>query len=91
MELHAGEAGGADDLNDLCASRVCTTAMVSTEAGRWGVMAATCSTVTWRLLGAKTKPSASAPSEAASWASARLVLAQILIHMPGYSEARGAR
>jgi hypothetical protein len=48
-------------------------------------MRATSATVTWRLLGAKTKPTASAPSSAASCASARFVFAQILIHMVGFS------
>src|ERR1700721_4361447 len=59
-------------------------------AGRCGVMRATSAAVTWRLLVAKTKPTASAPRVAASCASARFVLPQILIHMAyGFLKFRG--
>ena len=57
------------------------TPIFSIAAGRWGTIAATCSGVTRRGLGAKTNPTASAPASAASCASSSDVLPQILIQM----------
>src|SRR5271157_601936 len=57
------------------------TPILSTVAGRRGTIAATCSAVTRRGLGANTNPTASAPASAASSASSSEVLPQILIQM----------
>ena len=98
VQLHAGEAAGCT-VETISSSAASTkTPIFSMAAGRCGVIPATCTAVNRRGLGAKTKPTASAPASAATSASLSVVLPQILIHRliigsgaaPASSNARAA-
>ena len=81
MQLNSGQWGLDHGCDDLVKARIYEDSVFLDRLRQEKTIFLTCMRVTCRGLGAKTKPTASAPASTASWASSRLVLAQILVHM----------